>query len=66
MIINQVMKESAYHDVRMEAYYAEVRKLENKFDGIELHHLLRWDNEDVEALARLASSQKPSPPWGLP
>jgi hypothetical protein len=34
------MKESTCCDVRMEAYYAEVRKLEDKFDGIKLQHVL--------------------------
>ena len=40
LVINQVMKESAYHDVRMEAYYAELWKLEDKFDNFKLHHVL--------------------------
>ena len=48
-------------DVRLEAYCAEVQKLEDKFDGIELHHVLRWDNEEANLLARLASSHKPPP-----
>jgi len=59
LVINQVMKESAYCDMKMVAYYAEVQKLEDKFDGIELHHVLWRDNEDTDALARLASSRKP-------
>jgi hypothetical protein len=50
------MKESAYHDARMEAYCTEVYKLEDKFDGIKLHHILWWDNEEADALARLLSS----------
>ena len=40
LLINQVMNESTCHDVRMEAFCAEVQKLEDKFDGIELHHVL--------------------------
>ena len=40
----------------MEAYCAEVQKLEEKFDGIELHHVLWRDNEEADALANLASS----------
>ena len=40
----------------MEAYCAEVQKLEEKFDGIELHHVLWRDNEEADALAKLASS----------
>ena len=64
MVINQVKKESTYHDVKMEAYYVEVRKLEDKFDGIELHHILWWDIEEADSLARLASSKKP-PSFGV-
>ena len=59
LVINQVMKESACHDMRMEAYCVEVQKLEDKFDGIEVHHVLWWDNEEANSLARLASSRKP-------
>ena len=34
------MKESTCHDVKMEAYYVKVQKPEDKFDGIELQHIL--------------------------
>ena len=50
------MKESSCQDVRMEAYCVEVQKLEDKFNGFELHHVLRWDNEEADFLAKLASS----------
>jgi ribonuclease HI len=40
LIINQVMGESNYHDSRMAAYQQEVKRLEEKFDGFELHHIL--------------------------
>jgi hypothetical protein len=39
LIINQDMGESNYHDSYMAAYRQEVRKLEEKFDGFELHHI---------------------------
>ncbi|XP_066380369.1 uncharacterized protein [Miscanthus floridulus] len=45
----------------MEAYCVVVRKLEDKFDGIELHHVLRWDNKEANSMVRLASSWKPPP-----
>jgi ribonuclease HI len=41
LIINQVMEESNYRDSRMVAYRMEVRRLEEKLDGFELHHILR-------------------------
>jgi hypothetical protein len=33
--------------------------LEHKFDDIEQHHVLQWDNEEADFLARLAPSRKP-------
>jgi ribonuclease HI len=41
LIVNQVMGESNRHDSRIVAYRQEVRKLEEKFDGFKLHHILR-------------------------
>jgi ribonuclease HI len=58
LIINQVMGESNYRDPRMATYLKEVRKLEEKFDGFKLHHILRCDNEAVDALTLLESSRE--------
>jgi ribonuclease HI len=41
LVINQVMGESNCHDFHMAAYQQEFRKLEEIFNGIELHHILR-------------------------
>ena len=49
------MKESAYRDMRMESYYVVVQKLEDKFDSFEIHHVLRWDNEEADTLAKVPS-----------
>ena len=49
------MKESSCHDTKMAAYYQEVRRLEDKFDGLELNHILRRLNEAADALAKAAS-----------
>jgi ribonuclease HI len=62
VIVNQVMGELNYYDSRMAAYQQEGRKLEEKFDAFERHHILGWDNEVVDALARLESSHEPPPP----
>jgi ribonuclease HI len=62
LVINQVMGESNCHDSHMAAYQQEVRKLEEKFNGFELHHILRRDNEAVDALVWLGSSHEPTPP----
>jgi hypothetical protein len=45
----------------MIAYYQEVRKLEDKFQGIELHHVPRRDNAAADFLAKLAARRDPSP-----
>jgi ribonuclease HI len=41
LVVNQFMGESNCRDPRMAAYRQEARKLEEKFDGFELHHILR-------------------------
>jgi hypothetical protein len=55
------MGESNYRDSRMAAYRQEVMKLVENFNGFELHHILRRDNEAVDTLARLGSSREPTP-----
>jgi hypothetical protein len=46
----------------MEAYYEEVRRLEDKFYGLELNHVARWYNETVDELAKIASGRTTVPP----
>jgi hypothetical protein len=46
----------------MEAYYDEVRRLEDKFYGLELNHVARWYNETADELAKIASGQTTVPP----
>ena len=50
-------------DDNMAAYLLEVRKLEQKFKGLEVMHIRRSDNSGSDELARLASSQAPVPVW---
>ena len=38
LVVDQVMKEPSCHDPKMEAYCNTVRRLEDKFDGLELNH----------------------------
>jgi hypothetical protein len=56
------MKDSSYHDPKMEAYCKEVRCLEDKFHGLELNHIARRYNEVVDELAKITSSQTTVPP----
>ena len=53
------MKESSCHDAKMEAYCQEVRRLEDRFDGLELNHIPRRLNEAADTLAKAASGQEP-------
>ena len=65
LVIDQVMKESSYHDPKMEAYYNAVRRLEDKFDGLELNHVPRKYNEDADELAKITSGRTTVPPKHL-
>jgi hypothetical protein len=46
----------------MEAYCDEVRRLENKFYGLELNHIARRYNETADELAKIASGRTTVPP----
>ncbi|RLN09444.1 putative prpol [Panicum miliaceum] len=61
LVVEQVMKEWSCHDPKMAAYCNEVRKLEDKFDGLELNHIARRFNEAADELAKAASGRKPVP-----
>ena len=45
----------------MDAYYAEIRKLEGKFYGIEYHHVVRDQNQLADHLSKLGSSHAAIP-----
>lgn len=45
----------------MEAYCTKVRKLEAKFRGMELQHIPRRENKEVDSLARLGSTWEALP-----
>jgi ribonuclease HI len=45
----------------MAMYYQEVRKLEDKFDGLKLNHIPRCLNEAADELAKMAFGQEPVP-----
>jgi hypothetical protein len=56
------MKNSHYRDPKMEAYYDEVRRLEDKFYGLEVNHVARRYNETADELAKIASARTTIPP----
>jgi hypothetical protein len=55
------MKDKNCVDSKMAAYCQAVRDLENKFHGLELHHVLRDYNKATDVLAKTASSRSPVP-----
>jgi ribonuclease HI len=62
LVIDQVMKSSSCRDPKMEAYYGEVWRLEDKFHGLELNYITRRYNEAANELAKITSSQTTIPP----
>jgi hypothetical protein len=62
LVIDQVMKNSHCRDPKMEAYCDEVRRLEDKFYGLELNHIARRYNETADELAKIASGWTMVPP----
>jgi ribonuclease HI len=62
LVIDQVMKNSHCRNPKMEAYCDEVRRLEDKFYGLELNHIARRYNETADELAKIASGRTMVPP----
>jgi ribonuclease HI len=65
LVIDQVMKNSHCRDPKMEAYCDEVRRLEDKFYGLELNHVARRYNVTTDELAKIASGRTTVPPGRL-
>jgi ribonuclease HI len=61
LVIDQVMNNSHCRDPKMEAYCDEVRRLEDKFFGLELNHIARRYNETADELAKIASGRTTVP-----
>ena len=49
-------------DEHMEAYLAEVRKMEKQFWGLELQHVLRGTNQEADDITKWASRRLPQEP----
>jgi ribonuclease HI len=56
LVIDQVMKNSHCRDRKM-VYCDEVRRLEDKFYGLELNHVARRYNKTMDELAKIASGR---------
>jgi hypothetical protein len=61
VVINQVNKSWDRNKVNMDAYCLEVCKLENKFYGLEFHHVVRDNNVAADVLSKLGSTRAQVP-----
>jgi ribonuclease HI len=61
MVINQVNKSWDRNKENMDAYCLEVHKLENKFYGLEFHHIVRDNNVAADVLSKLGSTRAQVP-----
>jgi ribonuclease HI len=61
VVINQVNKSWDRNKENMDAYCLEVRKLENKFYGLEFHHVVRDNNVAADVLSKLGSTRAQVP-----
>jgi ribonuclease HI len=61
LIVQQVNKEWDCNKETMDTYVQEVHKLENKFSGLEVHHVLREHNIGADILSKLGSTRAQVP-----
>ena len=61
-MVQQVNKEWDINKKTMDSYVAEIRKLENKFSGLEIHHVIRDNNVAADVLSKLGSDRVEVPP----
>jgi hypothetical protein len=62
VVISQVNKEWECSNDSMGKYCTAIRKLEDKFEGLEFHHVERDRNAVADALSKLGSSRTQVPP----
>jgi ribonuclease HI len=62
IVVNQVNKDWDYTKETMDAYCAEVRKLEKNFEGLEILHVVCDLNVAADVLAKLGSNRAHVPP----
>jgi ribonuclease HI len=61
VVISQINKDWGCSTDSMGKYCAAVRKLEDKFEGFEFHHVERDCNAAADALSKLGSSRAQAP-----
>ena len=61
LVVRQVNKD--YQSPLMEAYIEEVRKLEERFDGLQSEHILCAENSITDHLSKCAAQKLPVETW---
>ena len=61
LVVQQVNEEWDINKDTMDAYVEEIRKLENKFLGLEIHHVDRDNNVGADVLSKLGSTRAAVP-----
>jgi ribonuclease HI len=61
VVINQVNKSWDRNKENMDAYFLEVRKLENKFYSLEFHHVVCDNNVAADVISKLGSTRTQVP-----
>jgi ribonuclease HI len=62
LMVQQVNKEWDINKDTMDAYVTEIRKLENKFLGLGIHHMIHDNNVSADVLSKLGSNRANVPP----
>jgi ribonuclease HI len=57
LVVQQVNKVWDVNKDTMDVYIVEIRKLENKFSGLKIHHVIRDNNVGVDVLLKLSSDR---------
>jgi ribonuclease HI len=56
LVIHQLNKDWNTTNEKMDVYCAAIRKLEDKFYGIEYHHVVWANNQAADELSKLGST----------
>jgi ribonuclease HI len=57
LVVQQVNKEWDINKDTMDAYIMEIRKLEKRFSGLEIHYVIRDNNVGADMLSKLGSDR---------
>jgi hypothetical protein len=60
-VVQQVNKKWDVNKDTMDAYVEEIHKIENKFLGLEIHHVIRDNNAGADVLSKLGSDRASVP-----